>query len=304
MREDHNKAMAPQDSSAMAEPGHIPRGLCINLARRTDRWQEFCHQKMDQHTSQFFSRTERLNATDGIQQAPHLLNTEAGAFGCVLSHINALKRLASGSNNPNEIVMVVEDDILITNFPLLRHFVDILPKLQDDPEWLVFLLTTSSGAYVSYDSELTLKGVRRIVGAMSGSGYLVRVKDIPQLINTFDQSAKELYSGKSRRTSALDVKWLPLQKLRPFLCFTVPLATQRVGHSDIEQRVVDYTPLFSRTRPQLRPIKSSQTPSRPCSAAPVRSAPVRPAQTPRPSVPPRPRHPPTPPLGHNLSFPK
>jgi hypothetical protein len=282
-----------------------PKGYCINLDRRPDRWQEFCNQTADPQTLNFFSRTERFEAIDGANAAPKLATTEAGAFGCAVSHVRALSKLASTSDNPNEIVMVVEDDILITNFPLLRHFIDILPKLQDNPEWLIFLLTTSSGAFVPYDSELTSKGVRRIVGAMSGSGYLVRVRDIPQLISTFDQSAKELYSGKTRRTSALDVKWLPLQKLRPFLCFTVPLATQRVGHSDIEQRVVDYSPLFKRTKPLLRPSPTTpQTPSHPCSAVPARSAPGRPAQTPRPSGLLHPRRPPRPPPGQSLSSPR
>jgi hypothetical protein len=232
-----------------------PRGLCINLARRPDRWAHFQRQQMNPAMGGFFARTARFEAVDGAATAPPgLAKPEAGALGCTLSHIGALEQLVSTdpTPGPNELLMVLEDDLQITNPPLLQTLVRSLPALAASTDWMVFLLTASSGTTSPLPSGSRLTPIRivRIKQAESGTGYIIRARHVPALIEVFQRSARELEAGQPRSGAALDSTWRPLQEQQPFVCFQDMLATQRVSHSDIEQRVMDYTPLFAMQKPE------------------------------------------------------
>ena len=299
MKIDPRSRMVPPPQPTPKATAAAPRGLCINLARRLDRWTAFQKQQHNPSTHGFFANTRRFDAVDGPDTAPALPKTEAGALGCTLSHIGALQKLAATAASPDELVMVVEDDILITSSPLLQKLMQQLPTLATAKDWAVLVLASSSGRLVPTATASAQLGLSRIVGAASTTGYLLRVRHIPMLVNIFQRSAAALRDGQSRRTAALDVMWLGLQQSVPFICCPSPLATQRAGHSDIEQHNVDYSPLFLQTKRPLQwqsiAASPTSTPSRPCSATPTRSAPGRPVQTPVPHAASPPRRPPAPP---------
>lgn len=224
------------------------RGLCINLKRRTDRWEAFQRSRRGNAVIQsFFARTGRFEAVDGKAVAPRLLAAEAGALGCTMSHIGALSYLAKTATDPNEFVMVVEDDIQFTNLTLLQRLTDSFPTMAGSTEWMVFLLAASSAILqpLSPTSRLGKLGMVRAQRAGSTTGYIVRVRYIPEVIRVFQSSAVHLQAGRSRQQAALDVMWLALQREKTFITFGSPLATQRPGHSDIEGRTVDYRPIFA-----------------------------------------------------------
>jgi glycosyltransferase involved in cell wall biosynthesis len=238
------------------QPASPPRGLCINLARRPDRWARFQRQQINPAMGGFFTRTTRFEAVDGaaITAPPNLTKPEAGALGCTLSHTSALRQLQSTSTDPNELLMLVEDDLQITNPPLLQKLAQSLPALAASNDWMVFLLTASSGitAPLPPHSPLARLQMVRITRAASTTGYIIRARHVAALLGAFEQSARGLSEGKPRAVAALDVAWHPLQQQQPFVCFRGLLATQRAGHSDIEQRPVDYTPLFATKKPEMR----------------------------------------------------
>jgi hypothetical protein len=236
-------------------PGQGLRGLCINLAHRKDRWAQFQQQcQANPVIHSFFSQFRRFEAIKGVQMAPRLPPAEAGAVGCGMSHITALNKLASTAASPNELVMVVEDDIQIVDYSVLQRLTQGLPTLAASPEWMVLLLAFSTAKTQPIQSrQLSRIGLVRVLKAMTTTGYIVRVRHIPLLVRTFQAAVESLRSGTSRRNAAIDVAWLPLQKQRMFIAFKTKLATQRPGHSDIEGHHCDYTPMFASAGQQITP---------------------------------------------------
>lgn len=83
------------------------RALCVNLARRRDRWNQFVRTCPIQGV-------ERFVAVDGRKVRPPMWWTQGGgAWGCLLSHIRILEQaLADGFERTGGVLLVLEDDAL------------------------------------------------------------------------------------------------------------------------------------------------------------------------------------------------
>lgn len=234
----------------MVSPSSFPpRGYCINLDRRPDRWKQFADHKQDPVTCNLFDNTQRLPAVDGRQFQSKLADKDAGALGCTLSHIRSLILLQKSAKHPEEIVMVVEDDIQIVEQSQIERIKAGWNDLAHARDWHVLTFTASGPTLTQPRKADDDLGLVHVVNALSTTGYFVRIYSIPYLLQVFGESAKRLQQGGSRREFALDVTWLGLQRNIPFLSFGSTTVTQRVGHSDIEKRCVDYTPLFRKSNP-------------------------------------------------------
>ena len=104
------------------------RVVCINLARRTDRFDEF----MAQFDSWPFGQVDRVNAIDGHRCLPPAWwNSGPGAWGCYRSHLRIIE---DALNDQIESLLIFEDDAL-----LCRDFVmkatAFFAELPDDWNW-------------------------------------------------------------------------------------------------------------------------------------------------------------------------
>src|SRR5262245_44297477 len=90
------RKMAPVDSQIVtsAEPAQLdlatcfPHRICINLARRPDRWTK-AQAQFQQHQIE----VARWNAVDGATiQAPPGWRYSPGAYGCTLSHLETVRQ--------------------------------------------------------------------------------------------------------------------------------------------------------------------------------------------------------------------
>jgi len=222
-----------------------PQGYCINLDRRPDRWKQFDDHKKDPVSCNLFNNTQRLSAVDGRRFQPKLSKTNAGALGCTLSHIHALTLLQKSARHPHEIVMVVEDDVQVLEPIQLQKVVQGWDRLAKARDWHVLTFTASGPIQTQRRQTDDNLGLVHVINAHSTTGYLVRQLSIPHLLQVFHHSAMQLQQGASRRHFALDVAWLELQRKIPFLTFDSMTMTQRMGVSDIEHAVTDYSPLFA-----------------------------------------------------------
>ena len=83
------------------------RAVCINLDRRSDRWEAF-------QRSCTMPDVERFPAIDGRKvRPPAWWKQGGGAWGCMLSHIRILEQaLMDGMDQRGEVLLVLEDDAL------------------------------------------------------------------------------------------------------------------------------------------------------------------------------------------------
>jgi len=104
--------MARADSQMMASTGPalldlatcFPHRICINLARRRDRWAK-AQAQFQQHEIE----VARWNAVDGAAiQAPPDWRYSPGAYGCNLSHMEAVRE---ARDRRYESLLIFEDDV-------------------------------------------------------------------------------------------------------------------------------------------------------------------------------------------------
>jgi GR25 family glycosyltransferase involved in LPS biosynthesis len=119
----------------------------INLERRHKQYESFVRNNKNNSIE-----INRFNALDGKiennRQAkikgidPVHKQTKHGRFGCFLSHLEVLK-LVVQRNNPNEWVIIAEDDAII-NKELFNDWIAITSKAMDFNTDIIFLSRTYS----------------------------------------------------------------------------------------------------------------------------------------------------------------
>ena len=169
----------------------------INLTKRKDR--------LDQVSEMLKGYDwERIEA----------IETAKGYYGCVLSHIKALK-VAKERDLPEVIIM--EDDF---------HFVGD-GKFYYPPECAVCLYSCKLNKKQEYNDNFY-----RVLDGRHTDFYLVKKHYYDKLIKTFTESLMNLLNDYDHK-NYLDVYWLKNQKKHLFLCPHIRLGYQREGYSDI-----------------------------------------------------------------------
>ncbi|MGV3483796.1 MAG: glycosyltransferase family 25 protein [Planctomycetaceae bacterium] len=135
---------AAADAATSAD--HIERVFVINLARRTDRWEQFQRQLPSAWP---FAAPERIDAIDGsLVTCPATWRSGGGAWGCYRSH---LKILETCLNERVDSAFILEDDaVCCDDFSTSAEaFLNHLP-----PDWSLAYL---GGQHLEYRRAPPLK---------------------------------------------------------------------------------------------------------------------------------------------------
>jgi len=204
------------------------KGVYINLDCRTDRREHFDDLK-NQHP--FLSRIERISAIE---------NTEDGPLGCCMSHIKALERLSSITE---PYVGVFEDDFFIFDLNNFLKFVLGFQNIQDLDEWDVIVLTPR-GNTIDGTLKMTESGFKKIVDHQTATGYIIKTKFIPTLLENLKEACRLQQTGIDKNISANDQYWKKLQLTSNFYYFADVFGGQLPSWSNIENCWVDYNERF------------------------------------------------------------
>jgi glycosyl transferase family 25 len=211
---------------------------CINLDKRTDRWQE-CLQNY----------AAMGLPIDLVQRWSAVEDAEFGALGCAKSHLAALADFMTRRTEPYCLVM--EDDL-----DLLRPWNDFALQFNalqaNGFDWDTLLLAgTCTLAYPA-----TANGTARVLESQSASCYLMQRSYVPEIMHSFAYSVSKLelfrsYTPRDQWTLrfAIDQAWKNLQRVDRWYMVSPAMGHQRPSFSDIEKMDVDYSSLSWRDSP-------------------------------------------------------
>lgn len=188
---------------------------CINLDRRPDRWQ-LAKEQFDKHNL-IVERFGAIDARDFKLSYP----TDNGNNGCTLSHYFIIERAKILGF---ESVMIFEDDVeLHEDFDfILNAAMDYLPQNWD---MLYF-----GGSHREKPLGLSHTGrLMRVQKTLTTHGYIIRSSLYDKVIDNF----KNL-------NNPVDCFYAAWQKEFNVYITNPPIAWQRGGYSDIENREMHY----------------------------------------------------------------
>ncbi|HMG33504.1 MAG TPA: glycosyltransferase family 25 protein [Blastocatellia bacterium] len=186
--------------------------VCINLARRSDRW-ESMQLKFDLHG---IRDVRRLPAIDGNSiEVPSGWPNTRGAYGCLLSHVQAV-RDARDRGLPN--LLIFEDDVVFDP-QLQQRFQSGFADVPSDWQVLYF------GVLHMEDPVKISPNIHRVRKAYSTYAYALN----RPVFETFIEL-------NSKATSAVDANALELQRNVPCYCFAPHLAWVEHDYSDAQEQ--------------------------------------------------------------------
>ena len=189
--------------------------LYINLHNRPDR-----KEHVEQQLHQLGYTGTRMEAVECVQ----------GAIGCGQSHIQCLE-YAQSHNWP--CVCIMEDDITFTNPTLFKS--QLTTFLSRVKQWDVLLLGTNMGFPFQQH-----KGCLRVFNAQTTTGYIVTQPYYSALLDTFNQSVRQLKQEYNPSLYAIDIQWKSLQMNDHWYVLFPLTIVQREDYSNIEEKRVNY----------------------------------------------------------------
>ena len=198
----------------------------INLRHRRDR-----NVRVRKQLAAVAADKSKILRFEAIEASP-------GYIGCVESHIAVLEMaIAEGWEN----VLILEDDIAFCTADEDKARLNKYFSALKNVRWDVAFL----GA--NYHSVTALNSVDYLIRARlawCACAYLVNRHYMPVLLENFRESLYALKQGAAQSQFALDVHWHSLMERDCWLGVFPNVAYQSADKSDIEQRTVDYRPLF------------------------------------------------------------
>lgn len=211
------------------------KGYYINLRHRTDRRD---HITKNIQCYPLFSDCVRF---DAIQ------DTEKGYVGCIKSHISALERLYDDLSSHDDAGIILEDDICVINESKMSDWVRQLHEVLHTDTWDMITLTPRGEFMTSIDSKMETAGFYRMVHTQTATGYIIRKRMIPALIELWKESCVvlETYSKHVCDLFAADQSWKTLHTVYRVISYKEPIFGQLVGFSDIEGKHINYNKHFT-----------------------------------------------------------
>ena len=190
----------------------FPHKVCINLDRRSDRWQQM-QLKFDRHG---ITSVRKFRAFDGcILDLPEDWIHTPGAYGCLLSHVQVVEE-ARRRGLPH--VLIFEDDAVFD--PQLQDkFASYFGQVPQDWHMLFF------GALHKDEPIQVSENVARITRANSTYAYVLR-----------DTVFDDFIELNRRAETVLDNASFVLQERFNCYCFTPHLAWVETDYSDAQSR--------------------------------------------------------------------
>jgi len=194
----------------------FPLIMCVNLARRRDRWQQMqARFKASQITG-----VMRFSAIDGARlSVPDCWPSTSGAYGCLQSHV-AVVELARDLGVSS--VLIFEDDVEFAE-DFQQKLQTVLAQLPDN--WQMFFL----GAIELDDPVPVAMGVSRLTKAYSTYAYAIH----HSLFDTFIQLNKN-------SQQLLDINSFLLQQRFNCYCASPYLAWVESGYSDAQEKIENH----------------------------------------------------------------
>jgi GR25 family glycosyltransferase involved in LPS biosynthesis len=202
---------------------------CINLDRRTDRW-DLCLKEFEKYGL----NVERFSATDGNTENYNLGypydNELAGSF----SHLNVIK-MAKELNLNN--VLILEDDVeFIENAnELFDDYIKQLPKdwygLQFGGNHVYGLQRTPSPNIAKMNRSYAIHAY-----ALNKDSFDIVIEYMTKKINDVIKNGKSVI----KESVAADYFIADLHRILNFYCFIPHLAWQKDDYSDIQKKNVNY----------------------------------------------------------------
>lgn len=192
----------------------VDKIYCINLDKRTDRW-ERC-QKIFQINN---LNVERFSAVDGSKLDLNGSKLLPGEIGVIRSNLGVIKM---AKENKYKSILIFEDDVeLCDDFnDLFESYIKQVPN-----DWSFIYL---GGNHVGSYSHIT-NNVAKI-------NYSFAIHAIIINENVYDHILQILPEEKEQ----VDVTYAKLQRIFPSYVFRPHLAWQRKDFSDIQGGIVDY----------------------------------------------------------------
>lgn len=214
-----------------------PRGLFINLDDNTERLKSFNTTK-DKYA--LFKNVERFSA----------IRHEVGAIGCTQSHLACFKQLyADASIGDDDPCIIAEDDFYIFDETVYKNFEQSLKAVVETKQWDVITMTPVVNFLVNINRpfpELASNGFVRVGDAQTMSGYIVRKRFLPKLIELFETYLPVFIETRDVEKYSCDQIWKKLQRDNLFICYNRAFAGQIPCYSNLIGKFVDYTMLFKR----------------------------------------------------------
>jgi GR25 family glycosyltransferase involved in LPS biosynthesis len=202
--------------SVMSFSDYFDKALCINLDRRTDRWEE----SLKEFNKIGIDNVKRISAIDGktiTYQKPY---TSLAETACIMSHIKALTYAKSKKMSS---VFIDEDDIQFAD-DFNEKFKEIEYRIPSDWQLLYLCINPDSGEYTRiYDN------IYKIKGCYSAHAILYKHE-------VFDKAIEFLDNNRFPADVSLGL----LQGFTNAYSIYPHLAYQRKDFSDIQNMNVDY----------------------------------------------------------------
>ncbi|MHB1955335.1 MAG: glycosyltransferase family 25 protein [Sulfobacillus sp.] len=196
------------------------RIFCINLDRRTDRWQT-----AQTHFADIGLEVIRQPAVDGLTLSEMVNSISRPALACSMSHFEVLRKIANG---PWDRVLVLEDDAEFlpgANESFSRQ-VRELPS-----DWALFYLGCH---HVSPPVEVN-DCIWRVTTGYTTSSYGITRDFARKLVADIPEPYREI-----------DLIYVDYQRKVPCYALKSPVCQQRPGFSDIMGTEVDYHQYFNK----------------------------------------------------------
>lgn len=195
--------------------------FCINLDRRTDRWEE-CLIEFAKHNL----NVKRFSAIDGVSLFG-LPGLTKGNIGAIYSH-RAVIQYAKDNNFEN--ILILEDDVEFHN-DINRIFFEFIQEVPCDWDMLFFGANHSeNNIWMSEPLIKITDHVYKIIRSYANHCYVVRE-------NVYDK----LIEALSRKDKPNDVLVSDIQKEMNCYLFRPHLAWQRPSYSDLQEEFSDYS---------------------------------------------------------------
>lgn len=191
---------------------------CINLARRTDRWEE--SQKEFEKVG--LIGVEKYEAIDGSTYDWSNIKSGllVGELGLIETHINIIKEAVE---NKYESILIFEDDIYFhENFIQIHEYMDALPKNWD-------MLYLGGNHSYGYPPEHVNDKVIKLNKTYTTHAIAIK-----------SSLFKSILDNAEKRNIQIDVLYSNYHKTNNVYCFSPNLALQRSDFSDIQNRIVNY----------------------------------------------------------------
>jgi glycosyl transferase family 25 len=201
---------------------------CINLDRRTDRW-DFCLKEFEKYDL----NVERFSAVDGNTDNYSLGYPYDNELAGAISHLNVVKK-SKESNLKN--VLILEDDVIFHE-DLNNLFTEFVKQLPNNWEGFLF-----GGNHIGGKLQVS-PNIGKINRSYALHAYGLNEKSYDYIINYLEHKiGKIIKEGKDviKTSVAADFFMADTQQVLNWYCFTPHLAWQKEDFSDIQKNNVNY----------------------------------------------------------------